>query len=224
MVIKETWVYFFIGEDGLAKDKALQRLKAQILAKESQEFNFDSLYGKEATKPTLQEKLLTLPFKSPKRMLVIKSAQDLKEEAKKYLEDFIRKPSPRTVLVFDAESSNPKDGFFDFLSKNSRVFRCRQEERFDTFALGRQIELKKTQTSLRMLNKLLQDGEKPERILGGLRHAWERDLTNPAEKKKRLKLLLNCDLDIKTGRLKPVFVLERLIVSLCGFQNSLCKP
>jgi DNA polymerase III delta subunit len=223
MVIKESLVYLFIGEDGLAKDKALIRLKDEILEKGSQEFNLDILYGKEITRASLQEKLLSLPFKSSKRMLVIKNAQDLKEELKAYLQDFIRKPGARTVLVFDIEVLNPKDSFFYSLSKNSRIFRCRQEEHLDTFALGRQIELKKAQVSLRILNRLLRDGEKPERILGGLRHTWERDITNPIEKRKRFKLLLSCDIDIKTGRLKPAFVLERFIISLCAFQHSLRK-
>jgi hypothetical protein len=30
---------------------------------------------------------------------------------------------------------------------------------------------------------------------------------------------LQCDLDIKTGRIKPVFAMERLVVNLCGLRN-----
>jgi len=54
--------------------------------------------------------------------------------------------------------------------------------------------------------------------MGGLRYAWERGV-HPAEAKRRLRLLLECDIDIKAGRIKPEFALERLIVRLCAFRN-----
>jgi DNA polymerase III delta subunit len=71
-----------------------------------------------------------------------------------------------------------------------------------------------------VLNQLLKKGERPERILGGLRYSWENSIATPLETRRRLKALLNCDIDIKTGRLKADFALERLVVSLC----SLAKP
>jgi DNA polymerase III delta subunit len=41
-------------------------------------------------------------------------------------------------------------------------------------------------------------------------------VNNPAELQRRLKLLLECDVSIKTGRLKPTLVLERLVIGLCA--------
>ena len=70
------------------------------------------------------------------------------------------------------------------------------------------------------LSKLLEEGERPERILGGLRYAWERDAASPLETRRRLKALLTCDIEIKTGKIKPVFALERLVIKLCGLRNS----
>jgi len=67
-----------------------------------------------------------------------------------------------------------------------------------------------------VLNQLLENGEKPEWILSGLRYAWGKNIATPLEKKRRLKFLLDCDMDIKTGKLKPVFVLEKLIIKLCA--------
>jgi len=98
----------------------------------------------------------------------------------------------------------------------ARVWRFRQEIQNNTFTLTRQIEAKKSASALKILNQLLKDGEKPERILGGLRYAWMNDLATPLEKKKRLKMLLDCDLEIKTGRVKGDFALERLVVRLCA--------
>ncbi|MBU2221633.1 MAG: hypothetical protein KJ722_03350, partial [Candidatus Omnitrophica bacterium] len=52
------------------------------------------------------------------------------------------------------------------------------------------------------------------------RAAWQRQIQRPQEIRKRLKLLLNCDIEIKTGKAKPGLALERFIVSLCGFSET----
>lgn len=80
--------------------------------------------------------------------------------------------------------------------------------------------MNKPDYALRILNELLRNGERPERILGGLRYAWEREFTPGVEAKRRLKLLLNCDINIKTGKLKPNFALEKLVISLCSLPGK----
>jgi len=67
------------------------------------------------------------------------------------------------------------------------------------------------------LAQLLKNGERPEMIMGGLRYAWEKSPLSPVDLKLKLKALLDCDIDIKTGRLQPDFALENLIIRLCGF-------
>jgi DNA polymerase III delta subunit len=66
-----------------------------------------------------------------------------------------------------------------------------------------------------VLGQLLREGERPERILGGLRYSFEQGNLVPQQARKRLRLLLNCDIEIKTGRLKAGLALEKLILSLC---------
>lgn len=219
MVKKEFLAHLLIGQDNFSKDRIFSRLKQDYLKKETEQFNLDVLYARELNLLALQEKLLALPFKSPKRILCIKNCQDLKEEVKDYLVSYVKKPAAQVILVLEAEEFSPKDGFLIQIMKYSLVNRLGLRQHLDTFGLNRQLELKKTASSLRFLNQLLENGEKPERILGGLRYAWEKDITNPLEKRRRFKLLLNCDIDIKTGRLKPVLALERLVVNLCGLKN-----
>jgi len=104
--------------------------------------------------------------------------------------------------------------------KFSRIARFKETRQLDTFTLSRQIDLNRPDLALRVLNQILKEGERPERILGGLRYAWERSAAHPVEMKKRLKFLLNCDLEIKTGKLKPSFSLEKLVISLCGLSRQ----
>jgi len=122
-------------------------------------------------------------------------------------------------LVLDIEEVKAKDEFIETIKRFAQVCYFREERHVDVFALSRQIELKRTAPSLEILDHLLKHGEKPERILGGLRASWERNITDPAQAKKRVKLLLACDIDIKTGRIKPVFALERLVVNLCSLKS-----
>jgi len=216
-------VYLFIGQDSLSKNIKLKRLREEFLARELEEFNIDIAYGKELTLMELQERLLCLPFKAPRRMMVIKDAQRLKEEIKDFLLEYVEKPRAAILLVLDMDRQDPKDGFVRGLARHAQVYRFREQQDVNAFTLCRQIDLQRTANALDVLNQLLENGEKPERILGGLRYAWENGAMGPLETRKRLKLLLDCDIDIKTGRLKPAYALERFVVNLCGIGKSLTR-
>jgi DNA polymerase III delta subunit len=209
-------VYLFIGEDSLSKDIHLKKIKQEFLSKGTEQFNFETLYAKEITLKDLQEALLRLPVNSPKRILVLKDAQRLKEDGKEFILKYLKSPYRHIVLILDIEYSEKRDEFINRISKITRIIRFREIRQLDTFTLNRQIELKKPDLALKVLNQILKEGERPERILGGLRYAWERGIDTPFEMKKRLSLLLNCDLEIKTGKLKPAFALEKLVINLCG--------
>lgn len=223
---KEDFVYLFVGpdivtQDGLSKKQSiLEKIKRHFLPKTIEDFNLDTLYSKQLTLKELQERFLRLPVNAKRRIIVIKEVQELKEDLKEFILVFAKKPLGSIILVLDMDYCDRKDVFAQQVSKYARVCHFREQVRLDAFALSRAIEKKSTEQALRILNQLVQDGEKPERILGGLRFAWERQAANRLETKKRLKLLLNCDIDIKTGKLKPLFALEKLVVGLC----SLGKP
>lgn len=215
MVKRESLVYLFIGQDSLSKDIRLKRIKEEFLDKNTQHFNLDILYARELKLALLQERLLSLPVKSKKRIIVIKEGQDLKEEAKEFILRYVKKPEGRIVLVLDINKSSPRDDFIRQLIRYAEVCRFRELPNLDTFALSRSIDFKKTGHALWVLSQLLEKGEKPERILGGLRYSWENSVSRSLETRRKLKALLNCDIDIKTGKLKADFALERLVVNLC---------
>ena len=211
-------VYLFIGDDALSKDIKLKAIKLEFLKKETFQFNFDILYAKEITLKELQEKLVYLPVKSPKRILVIKDAQHLKDDSREFILKYVKAPYRHIILVLDAGKQDKKDEFISSVYRYAKTFRFREAEHPDTFTLSRQIELKRPDYALRVLNQLLKDGERPERILGGLRYSLERSTPSHLETAKKIRLLLNCDIEIKTGRLKPAFALEKLVIGLCSFR------
>jgi DNA polymerase III delta subunit len=215
MVSKEAWLYLLIGQDVLAKDSKLKEIKKSLLSPTLENFNLDNLYAKDLTLNELQEKLLCLPVKTKKRILVIKDAQILKEPLRDFLLEYGRKPLAHVALILDLDRYDPKDNFIPRIARAGQVFRFKEALRIDTFALGRQIELGRADYALRVLNQLFKTGEKPERVMGGLRYSLLKTGVTPAREKMVLKLLLDCDIAIKTGRLKPAFALEKAVVGLC---------
>lgn len=212
-------VYLFAGQDNFSKDLKLKKIKEEFLSEVLKDFNSDVLYAKDASLLILQEKLLYFPLKLKKRILVIKEAGGLKKEIQEFIIKYIKKPDPGIILVLDFQHYDPKDEFINSLARYSQLVRFKESIPLSTFTLSRQIQLQRTDEALRVLNELLKNGEKPERILGGLRYAAEKYAFSPHEGRKRLEILLNCDIEIKTGRLRPDFALEKLVISLCNLKQ-----
>jgi len=217
MVTKAPHLYLFLGEDSFSKDIKIKKIEDEFLSRKNRGFNLDIVYAQELELKRLQELLLYMPLENKKRMLVIKEAQGLKEGLKDFLLDYAKKPSRQIVLVVDFTRRSPREEFIEKFSRYAQACFFKEQFKQDAFSLGRQIELRHAHSALKILHSLLETGEKPERILGGLRYSWEKDLAGLPQLNKRLKLLLNCDRQIKTGRLKPDLALERLILRLCCF-------
>ncbi|MDI6758747.1 MAG: hypothetical protein QMD94_03630 [Candidatus Omnitrophota bacterium] len=207
--------YLFIGRDKPFKEEKLKSLKVKFLTKELEQFNLDTLYAKEITPKLLQEKLLCLPVKTPKRIVIIKRAEELKQDVKDFIIKFAVSPYLHAFLVLDIDNREKAQDFINCLLKYSEVYQCREIRDLTAFDLAEEINSRRPEAALRGLNYLLERGQKPELILGALRHACLKDNSiSNRETKNKLKLLLNCDLEIKTGRLTPSFALEKLIISL----------
>jgi DNA polymerase III delta subunit len=208
--------YLFVGEETQPKESKLKTLKNEILAQRTAEFNCDTLFAPGLTLKTLQEKLKFSPAAAQSRMIIIRQAGLLKDDIKDFIASYLAKPYPSVTLILDTDRYNPKDIFIQKISRFMKVYRSRDTIHADSFVLHRQIELKRADSALKLLRQLLEEGQKPEMILGGLRYCWSREVIPQALKKRKLKALLNCDIEIKTGRLRADFALEKLVLKLCS--------
>lgn len=229
-MVKEIHTYLFVGEDVTAKEIKLKRLREELLSRDTEQFNLDILYAKELGLGFLQERLLCLPVKEKKRLIVIKDADNLKEDIQEFILKYVKEPYPQIVLILDMNTGKrffatrdakgnhkaSKERFVEQLARYALVCHFKQTIPPNTFNLTRLIQGQQPHYALLLLSQLLRYGEKPEWILGGLRYAWEQDRLSPLERKRALRLLLNCDLEVKTGRLKPAFALEKLVINLCA--------
>lgn len=205
-----------IGPDGTSKkDAQIKNILNSFIPPHLKDFNFDTLEARRLSLSELQEKLLNLPLKAKCRVLLIRRIEFLAEKIKHFILEYVKKPHPYLILILDTDRYNPKDNFIGSISRYSRLYHFKEPLTVDTFTLGRKINLHSASEALRILKQLLERGENTEMILGGLRYTCERDIASPVEKKRRIRLLLGCDRDIKRGRLKANFALEKLVVELC---------
>lgn len=216
-------VYLFIGQDSFYKDTPfsckdiqLKHIKEEFLPKEVEEFNFDILYAETLKLKDLQEKLLALPVKSPQRIVVVRNAQELTSDLEDFIVEWVKQPPKETLLLLDIEGQDKKEAFIKNIYKYVKVLRFKETLPLNTFNLSRQIEQRRPDYALKVLSQLLKDGERPERILGGLRYALENSRLQAPQIRNRIRFLLQCDIEIKTGKIKPVFALEKLVVKLCA--------
>ncbi len=212
-------VYLFIGKDSPAKDIALKQIKSEALPRGLEQFNLDLLYAGDLSLRSLQEKLLAIPTEFSKRVIVIRNAGELKKELEAFILVWSKEQSQKIILVLDIEEQSGKENFIRNIGKYAKITRFKEPVPINTFSLGRQIEERRPDNALKTLSQLIKDGERPERILGGLRYSLENNVQDVKGLRRRLKLLLNCDIEIKTGKLKPVFALEKLVVNLCALSQ-----
>lgn len=209
-------MYLLAGEDELAKAEKIQSLKKQLLNPRVEQFNFDIFYGRELTLPLFQEALKRLPVSASSRLLVIKDALGLKDKLREYFLSQLKSLPEGLVIILDISSiPREENSFLTQIRKAAKTFNFTAGQDANAFTLARALESRQAGSALNILFDLLKQGERPEMILGALRSQLTR-YAGAKERLKRIALLLEADLNVKTGRLKPPHLaLEALVVKLC---------
>jgi len=215
----EQLVYLFVGDDNIAKKKKIDDIKERFLDKDLKEIDFSVVYAddKDLTPQRFDEVLSYLPAsKSKKRIVVIKKTESLKRENKEVLLKRIKKPCNSVMLLLDADSSEATYALIKELGPFVKKIEVAAKEKIDVFQLTEAIISHKTTDALSILNKLLQNREKSPAILGALFWQWDKakDKLGPEQFKQGLKLLLDTDSRIKTGRLDEKLALELAVMRL----------
>lgn len=211
-------IYLFLGTDNREKDSRIKELLSSLLPAGTENFNCDTFWGNELRLHTVQERLKSLPVNSPVRVVIIRSAQKLSEQVKSYLLEYAAGPYKSSVLIVEAEPKHNRDAFLAGLESRAKVYRSKKIQKEDTFLLCRYIDYRRPADALKLLGHLLAGGEPPERIIGGMRYIWQKTRSVPAaQAADRMSRLLECDRQIKTGRLKPHRALEKLVIELTAF-------
>jgi DNA polymerase III subunit delta len=91
--------YYISGEDDYQKDDAVRQLLDAALDPASRDFNLDVRRGAELDAETLGILLSTPPMMAERRVVVIRDAGTLKRDARKVLDEYLKRPADDTLLI-----------------------------------------------------------------------------------------------------------------------------
>ncbi|MEO8908991.1 MAG: DNA polymerase III subunit delta [Gemmatimonadaceae bacterium] len=105
-------VYYISGEDDYQKDDAVRQLTdAALDASSSRDFNLDIRRGTDIDAETLGVLLSTPPMMAERRVVVIRDAGALKKDARKVLDQYLKRPALDALLILmSAAGSKPDPG------------------------------------------------------------------------------------------------------------------
>ena len=213
----ENPVYLFLGADYLSKEKKVGAIKKELFKTGTDVFDLEILYGRELSGAKLSEALKKLPALSRRRLVIIKDIDKLNPSGRELLVAYLKRPSAKIYLIMEAEKSEVKDAFMSQLARCCRVINFQKPgAAMDVFGLAEMVARRRPPEALKILSRLLLSGEKPPKIMGVLIWQWKKLQPRlPKEEfRQGLKLLLETDLNIKRGRIKPDFALELLVAKL----------
>jgi DNA polymerase-3 subunit delta len=103
-------VYVLHGDEDFLKRQVLAVLRKAVFGSEENEFGFSTQPGDKAEFATVRSELETVPFLSPRRLVVIDAADPFVSQYRSALEKYVSKPAESGILVLEVKSwpSNTK--------------------------------------------------------------------------------------------------------------------
>jgi hypothetical protein len=226
--------YFVTGRDFQQRRSAIESIKNKTLQTSASPLNILTFYGKEIDANQLRQKLLTFSF-SREKIVIIKEADNLPEEAKDFLLANYKKIVFHNCLIFETDKDYPdllrnkkitSDKFFSFLLKNANI-----PLKYQKVAPGYTVSFEGLRQCARrsdtagafyILEKLFEskNSDKDKEILGlqilGFLVGEYSYLKNSAVKFKYFDYLWQADRMMKEGAVAGRFALEILLAKLLG--------
>src|SRR5690349_14407939 len=98
-------VYVVHGDEDFLRRRVLDALRSRVLGSdENAAFGLTTFPGEKATWAGVLVELQTLPFLSPRRLVVVESADPFVSAHRSQLEKYVGQPAPHGVLVLDVKS------------------------------------------------------------------------------------------------------------------------
>ena len=99
-------VYYVYGPDAFMLDTAVDAIVDAALPDGTNEFNFESFRGRDVTADRIRGAAETVAFMAPRRVVLVREAQELPMEQLEQLTDYFEDPAPTTCLVIHAMTAN----------------------------------------------------------------------------------------------------------------------
>lgn len=92
-------VYFLFGDEPYLLNQCVERFKIAVLDENTSDFNYALFYVGDADITNVKDTVETLPVFSPHRLIILKNAQELKENELAQLEPILENPVQSSVFV-----------------------------------------------------------------------------------------------------------------------------
>jgi len=92
-------LYFLFGEEPYLLNQSVDRFKYAVLTEGAVDFNYSLFYASDAEISSVRDAVETLPMMAPKRLVILKEAQELSDKEWAELETLITAPVDSTVFV-----------------------------------------------------------------------------------------------------------------------------
>ena len=97
-------VYAVHGDEGFLKRQVIVALRRKFFGDDPEPFDYSSYPGDKAVWSSIHDELRTLPFVSPRRMVVIDAADPFVSQNRAALEKYVAAPAGRGTLVLEVKT------------------------------------------------------------------------------------------------------------------------
>src|SRR5262249_27935103 len=101
--LKPQPVYALHGDEEFLKRQVLSALRTILLGKGDHAFGLSTYSGDKATLAAVRDELETLPFLTPRRLVIVENADSFVSQFRTQLEKYVAEPATAGVLVLDVK-------------------------------------------------------------------------------------------------------------------------
>jgi len=106
-------VYLFYGPGEFRIEKVLREIRETLIPESARDFNLQIFYGGETTPPAdITDAACSLPFLSPKRLIIVRRTENISGSALESLIPYIENPVESTCLIFISSKTDFRKEFY----------------------------------------------------------------------------------------------------------------
>lgn len=106
-------VYLFYGPGDFRIEKVLREIRETLIPESARDFNLQIFYGGETTPPAdITDAACSLPFLSPKRLIIVRRTENIPGSALESLIPYIENPVESTCLIFISSKTDFRKEFY----------------------------------------------------------------------------------------------------------------
>jgi len=118
-------LYLLTGEEEFLIQSAQDRLVRAVVDPATKDFNLTILDGETASSDSILTSVESLPAFAEKRMVVLRSAEQLPVGEANRVANYLKNPSPSTCFAIVAPKFDARRSFFQLLKSRATVVECR---------------------------------------------------------------------------------------------------